>query len=188
MGVAMTALREPDPDAIRAHAERLAEEIDDLADRWNATEEADADLGAEVQDKGEQLMLLAGHLAGATGAPQAAELHGLAARLSDAVDYYGDLDEHDTNASIGISDQLGPGVSLVRQIALLTEAAANRVATGGNDSIEAAVWSITYSNGYVRGLAEGRGGAGGHCPADAAEGYRVGYARGYRWGTTHPAP
>jgi hypothetical protein len=168
----------PGPDAIRASAERLAEEIDDLVDRWNATEEVGTDLGAEVQDKGEQLMLLAGHLAGATG---------LAARLGDAVDYYGDLNEHDTSASIGIFDQLGPGVSLVRQIALLTEAAANRVATGGNDSIEAAIWSITYSNGYQRGLTEGRNGAGGYCPADAAEGYRAGYVRGYRWGTTHPA-
>jgi hypothetical protein len=84
----------PGRDAIRASAGRLAEEIDDLVDRWNATEEVNADLGAEVQDKGEQLMLLAGHLAGATGAPQAAELHGLAARLSDALGYYGDLDEH----------------------------------------------------------------------------------------------
>lgn len=76
----------------------------------------------------------------------------------------------------------------MRQIALLTGAAANRVATGGNDSIEAAVWSITYSNGYQRGLTDGRNGAGGLCPADAAQGYRAGYARGYRWGTTHPAP
>ncbi len=69
----------------------------------------------------------------------------------------------------------------------LAELAAERVAVGGNDSIEAAVWSITYSTGYVHGRSDARNSSG-SCPADASEGYRAGYTRGYRWDITHPLP
>jgi hypothetical protein len=67
----------------------------------------------------------------------------------------------------------------------LAEMAAERVAAGGNDSIESAVWSITYGTGYLHGLSDALNGSG-RCPADASEGYRAGYARGYKWGLDHP--
>lgn len=53
----------PRLDEIRDDARRLAAEIGDLAGRWDAIEEVDTDLGVEVQDKGERLMLLAESLA-----------------------------------------------------------------------------------------------------------------------------
>lgn len=107
-----------DLDAIRGRARQLAEDIDELVEWWDFVEEADTHLGAEVQDKGERLMLLAGELAGITAdASQADELRQLATRLGEAIDYYGALDEHDTNASIDIFAQLGTGIARVLKIA-----------------------------------------------------------------------
>jgi hypothetical protein len=70
----------------------------------------------------------------------------------------------------------------------LAEMAAQRVAAGTAGSVASAVWSITHGEGYRRGLSDARNGSGDRCPASAPEGYRAGYASGYRWGTSHPLP
>jgi hypothetical protein len=65
--------------------------------------------------------------------------------------------------------------------------AAARVASGANSCLEAAVWSVTYRDGYVQGRRDGLSGAGSGA-AVGSEGYRAGYARGYRWGSDHRWP
>ena len=112
------AMTTPTADQIRDEARLLAAGIDELTEWWDAVEEVDTTLGAEVQEKGERLMLLAGQLAAAIGSgDQAAGLRQLSARLAEETGYYEGLDEHDTNASIGIFDQLGGGIALVLRAA-----------------------------------------------------------------------
>ena len=105
-------------DALQADAARLGTEIDELIEWWDAVEEVDTHLGVDVEEAGRDLEFLARKLAAAVGQadPQAArQLLQFAARLGEAVDYYADLDEHDTNASIDIVDQLGPGIAMVQR-------------------------------------------------------------------------
>jgi hypothetical protein len=62
-------------DKLKDDARQLAADIGDLAGRWDAAEEVNRNLGAEAQDAGERLMLLAGRRpprpAAQTGAMQA---------------------------------------------------------------------------------------------------------------------
>lgn len=105
-------------DSLKVGAARLGTEIDELIEWWDAVEEVDTNLGVDVEEAGRHLESLAGKLAAAVGQadPQAArQLLQSAARLGEAVDYYAGLDEHDTNASIDIVDQLGPAIALVQR-------------------------------------------------------------------------
>jgi hypothetical protein len=103
---------------LKADAARLGAEIEDLTGAWDAADEVDTNLGADVEQAGRGLEILAGKLAATIGQadPQAEQdLLQFAARLGEAVDYYEGLDEHDTNASIEIVDQLGPGIALLQR-------------------------------------------------------------------------
>ena len=105
-------------DVLKADAVQLGVEIDGLIDAWDAADEVDTNLGVDVEEAGRHLESLAGKLAAAVGQadPQAArQLLQFAAHLGEDVGYYADLDEHDTNVSIDIVDQLGPGMALVQR-------------------------------------------------------------------------
>jgi hypothetical protein len=111
-------------EVLKAYAIQLGVEIDGLIDVWDAADEVDTNLGVDVEEAGRKLEFLAGQLAAAVGQadPQAAQqLLQFAARLSEAVDYYAGLDEHDTNASIDIVDQLGPGMAQAQRAILAQE-------------------------------------------------------------------
>ena len=69
----------------------------------------------------------------------------------------------------------------------LMEQARQRVAEGNASTIESAVWSITYSAGYVHGRSDAQAGTARDITG-ASEGYAAGYASGYRWGIAHPLP
>ena len=113
----------PALDQIRDEARHLADGIDELTAWWDAVEEVDTTLGAEVQEKGERLLLLASQLAAAIGGgDQAAGLRELSVRLAEETGYYDSLDEHDTNVSIAIFDQLGAGIALVLRTAAAVRA------------------------------------------------------------------
>ena len=79
----------------------------------------DAKLGADIENAGRRLEILAGELAAAIGQadPQAArELIDFTARLSEAVNYSAEMGEHDANASIDIARQLSEGITLAERI------------------------------------------------------------------------
>ena len=106
-------------DALKTDATHLAEEIDDLTRTWNATDEIDTNLGDDVQRAGQRLERLAYLLASAldgSDPPRAVQVHHLSAELGEAVDYYAELEEHETDASIDIFNHLGPGITLVLRI------------------------------------------------------------------------
>jgi len=68
--------------------------------------------------------------------------------------------------------------------------AQERYAAGHNSTMEAAVWSVTYQEGYKMGLRGARDGLSAHAGGRMAEldGYRAGYAAGVKWGVGHPGP
>jgi hypothetical protein len=68
--------------------------------------------------------------------------------------------------------------------------AQERFAAGHNSTLEAAVWSVTYQDGYKMGLRNARDGSSANAGGRMAEleGYRAGYAAGRKWGLTHPEP
>jgi hypothetical protein len=104
--------------AIRAGAGQLGTEIDEIVERWDATEDVDRGFGVDIEEAGRSLQFLAAEVAGAIArADPAAErgLHQLAATLGESVGYYAGLGEHDTNASIDIFDHLGSGIAEVQR-------------------------------------------------------------------------
>lgn len=103
-----------DPEAIAwARAKVQAEiastgtKLDELVETWESVDEVDTGLGSDVENLGQQLLTLI-EQAGQTSAP-------VYNKLTTALDHYRGLDEHDTNASIDIFDQLGPAHALLRQ-------------------------------------------------------------------------
>jgi hypothetical protein len=64
--------------------------------------------------------------------------------------------------------------------------AVQRVAAGTASTIESAVWSITYGDGYLWGRSDAHIGRPPDCLAKADEGYKAGYERGYQWTIDHP--
>jgi hypothetical protein len=106
-------------DTLTAETGQLAAEIGELLRAWDTAEEVDSNFGADVEEAGRRLMVLADRLADVTGQSdprREGQLRYLAAELGESVDYYADLDEHDTNASIDIVDQLGDGIALVQHV------------------------------------------------------------------------
>ena len=67
----------------------------------------------------------------------------------------------------------------------ILEQAVERVAAGNASTIESAIWSITYTEGYAHGRSDAHNGSGRDLQG-ATEGYAAGYARSYKWGITHP--
>jgi hypothetical protein len=68
--------------------------------------------------------------------------------------------------------------------------AQERYAAGHNSTLSAAVWSVTYQDGYRLGLRDARDGSSANAGGRIAEleGYRAGYAAGVKWGLSHPGP
>lgn len=100
---------------LRADADQLSDEINDLIETWDAVDEVDTGLGTDIEEAGRSLGALAAELAGAVSQADprlAQELAEFAGDIGEPVSYYADLEEHDTNASIDIVDLLGPGISL----------------------------------------------------------------------------
>jgi hypothetical protein len=66
--------------------------------------------------------------------------------------------------------------------------AQERFAAGHNSTLSAAVWSVTYQDGYRLGLRDAHDGSGSGERMAELEGWRAGYAAGVKWGLSHPAP
>ncbi len=65
--------------------------------------------------------------------------------------------------------------------------AQERFAAGHHSTLDAAVWSVTYQEGYRLGLRDAHdGGAANADCGTMGDGYRAGYLAGRRWGLTHP--
>lgn len=66
--------------------------------------------------------------------------------------------------------------------------AQERFHAGHSSTLSSAVWSVTYQEGYRLGLRDAHDGSSDHAGGRMAEieGYRAGYAAGYRWGLAHP--
>lgn len=88
--------------------------LTEITAAWDATEEVDTNLGVEVQNAGERLCALLALLAIDPELPAAlhSEVSTTYFALETAVNYYGDLDEHDTAAALDIYEHLAPALAL----------------------------------------------------------------------------
>ncbi|MFH8260547.1 hypothetical protein [Streptomyces roseolus] len=82
-------------------------ELDALVKTWESADEVDTGLGSDIENLGQRLLTLI-EQTGQTTAP-------VYNALTTALDHYRSLDEHDTNASHDIFDQLGPAYALLRR-------------------------------------------------------------------------
>lgn len=104
---------------LRAVAEPLAEEIVSLVAAWDAVEDVDTNLGADVERVGSSLNDLLHSAAAAVREADPLRSSLLAVysvELGEAVDAYAELHEHETDYSIDIFDRLGPGIGLVQRV------------------------------------------------------------------------
>jgi hypothetical protein len=101
-----------------AHIRYLSKEIAELTADWDAVEEVDTNLGADVETLGCRLVCLLDdlhrRLAG-VDAQRGSQLLRFLRELNDAVDYYAELDEHETHASVDIFDRLAPGIAIAHR-------------------------------------------------------------------------
>lgn len=103
---------------LRADWAALSAEIDEVTATWDATEEVDTNLGADIQGVAERLAatlhaLISG---GAVDEAVDAELRVAVTELDGAVSRYEALGEHDTSACIDIVDRLGPAAALADRV------------------------------------------------------------------------
>ena len=120
---------------LRAAADQLTEEIDKLVASWDAVEEVDTNLGAEVHRVGFSLRDLLHSVAAdirETEPLRSSLLTRYAFELDEAVDAYAELHEHETDYSIDIFHRLGPGIGLVQRVlAVIEDPTAGERATVG---------------------------------------------------------
>lgn len=101
----------PDPTEIA----QLSTTLNEIADAWDDAEDADTNLdGVDVQNLGERLCTLLAPLVIAPELPARLyeKVRATHLTLRHAVDYYGGLDEHDTNAALNIYELLAPALRL----------------------------------------------------------------------------
>jgi hypothetical protein len=120
---------------LRTTADRLATEIEQLTVDWDAVAEVDGNLGADVENAGIAVMSLLDALTGVTRSIdplRTRQLQRFAIALHEAVQFYSELEEHETDASIDIFDRLMPGIALAQRVldVLSDPAAGQRVTVG----------------------------------------------------------
>lgn len=89
----------------------------EITTAWDSTEEVDTNLGTDVQNFGERLCLLLDEL---TRNPEVSatlreEVIATYRTLSDAIDHYDNLTEHDTTACMDIFEALAPAVDVAER-------------------------------------------------------------------------
>jgi hypothetical protein len=120
-------------DRLTTDVQRLAADLDELTTAWDAVDEVDTNLGADVENLGRRLTGVLDDLRAQiirTDALRASQLLRYLLDLEEAVNHYTELDEHNTDASIDIFDRLVPGIALAqRTLQVLSDPQAARRAT-----------------------------------------------------------
>ncbi|MCI2421129.1 hypothetical protein MOQ72_27165 [Saccharopolyspora sp. K220] len=114
---------QPDKDRaavleLRATADHLAIQTEQLTVAWEAVDVVDTNYGVEAEEAGHAVVSLVNALTGMTGERDPLrtwQLQRYAMELHEAIDRYAELDEHNTKAGIDILDRLMPGIALARR-------------------------------------------------------------------------